>query len=123
MALSVFTAACARRTAFRRGITLRFSVIVRVESGTLEDDSGTGSDQFFGRTSAFGAFSLSRIIHLMKIFKPVTAIVASIFVSWHCNPLQSISTIVIAPEEQTFKPAAHPLINCFKAYTGKKHSI
>ncbi len=102
MAPSVFTAACVRGTAFRRVSALRFSVIVRVESGTLEDDSGTGSDQFFSSTSAFGTFSLSRIIHLMKFFKPVTAIVASIFVSWHCNPFQSIQTIVIAPEEQTF---------------------
>ncbi len=86
-----------------------------MESGTLEDDPGTRSDHLFSRTSAFGAFSLSSIIHLMKFIKLVTTILAFVFISWHRNPFQSMSIIVIAPDGHTFMQAAHPeqpLLTC-----------
>lgn len=91
-----------------RSCTLRFSVVVCMESGTLEDNSGTCSDHSFCRTPAFGAFSISGIIHLMKFIKLMTAIAASVFVSWHCIPFQSVLVMVIAWEEQAFMQAAHP---------------
>ncbi len=79
-----------------------------MESGTLEDNPGTCSDQFFSSTSTFGAFSLFSIIHLMKFIKLVTASSTSVFVSWHHIPFQSMSIMVIAWEEQAFMQAAHP---------------
>lgn len=106
--LRVFTAACARGTAVRLISVLRFSVVCRVESGTLEDDPGTCSHHSFSLTSTFGAFSLSCIFHLMKFIKPVTAIAASVFVSWHSNPFQTLSIIVIALDGHTFTQAEHP---------------
>ena len=79
-----------------------------MESGTFEDDPGTCSYQFFSSTSAFGTFSLCSIIHLMEFIKLVTAISTSVLVSWHRNPFQSMSIVVIAWEEQAFMQAAHP---------------
>ena len=83
-----------------------------MESRTLEYDSGTCSDHFFSGTSAFGTFSLRGIIHLMKFIELVTAIAASVLVSWHSNPFQSISIMVIAWEEQAFMHAPHPEQPC-----------
>ncbi len=79
-----------------------------METGTLEDYSGTCSDHFFSSTSALRAFSLSSIIHLMEFIKLVTAIPASVFVSWHRNPFQSLSIMVIASDGHTFMQTAHP---------------
>ena len=109
----IIAAACTGGAVTRLISTLRFSVVGRMESGTFEDDTGARPDHFFSRIPAFGAFSLSSIIHLMEFIKFVTAISASVFVSWHHNPFQSISIIVIAREGQTFMQAAHPEQPCF----------